>query len=94
MHYVPLTKWHKRERTINSNGYVLVWVPEHPKSFAGGWYYEHRLAAEKQHGRVLPTWATVHHINGDKTDNRRENLFVCTRSEHDKADRRLTLQPA
>jgi hypothetical protein len=87
MKYSPLQKWHRRDRRLNPNGYVLVWVPEHPKSFAGGWYYEHRLAAERSVGRVLKSWETVHHISGDKTDNSWWNLFVCTRSEHDRADR-------
>lgn len=89
--YVPLAKWYNRDRKVNGNGYVLVWVPEHPKSFGGGWYYEHRLCAERDHGKVLPSWVTVHHISGDKTDNRPENLFACTRTEHDRVDR-LTLQ--
>lgn len=93
MKYVPLTKWYKRERKVNSNGYVLVRVPEHPKAFGGGWYYEHRLCAERDLGRILPSWITVHHISGDKADNNPHNLFVCTRDEHDLADR-LTLQAA
>lgn len=83
MKYRPLQKWHKRERQISEHGYVLVHVPEHPKSFAGGFYYEHRLVAEKKMGRVLQSWETVHHISGNKTDNSWDNLFVCTRREHD-----------
>jgi hypothetical protein len=82
--YVPIQKWHDRERSVE-NRYVLVFVPEHPKSFRGGWYYEHRLVAEKQFGRILQSWETVHHISGDRTDNSWHNLFVCTRQEHDKA---------
>lgn len=85
MRYTPLQKWYKREKKIY-NKYVLVWVPEHPKSFGGGWYYEHRLVAEKKMGRVLANWETVHHISGDKTDNSQFNLFVCTRKEHDLVD--------
>lgn len=70
---------------MNENGYVLVHVPEHLKSFNGGWYYEHRLVAERMLGRVLKTLETVHHINEDKTNNDWLNLFVCTRREHDRA---------
>jgi len=87
MRYIPLQKWNRRERCLNPNGYVLIWAPEHPKSFSGGWYYEHRLAAEKYMGRILRSWETVHHISGNKTDNTWYNLFVCTRREHDMVDR-------
>lgn len=83
--YPPISKWDNRARDINPNGYVLVWVPEHPKSFCGGWYYEHRLVVERQLKRVLETWETVHHINEVKTDNFEDNLFCCTRQEHDYA---------
>lgn len=87
MRYTPLQKWSRRETRMNPNGYVLVFAPEHPKSFGGGWYYEHRLVAEKKIGRILKSWETVHHISGNKTDNTWDNLFICTRKEHDRAER-------
>lgn len=83
--YFPLQKWHNRERMLNDSGYTLVKVPEHPKSFNGGWYYEHRLVAEKKFGRILESWETVHHISENKKDCSLLNLFVCTRKEHDRA---------
>lgn len=64
---------------------MLVKVPEHPKSFNGGWYYEHRLVVEASLGRVLESEVTIHHISEDKTDCSLDNLFLCTRSEHDQA---------
>lgn len=94
MRYTPLQKWNKRKLKVNENGYVLVYVPEHPKAFCGGWYYEHRLCAEKKMGQILPSWVTVHHINGDRRDNRPLNLFICSREEHNYADARLTLKAA
>lgn len=75
---------HKREKKVSVDGYVLVKVPEHPKSFSG-WYYEHRIIIEQQLNRPLNDWETIHHINGDKTDNRIINLFVCNAYEHKKA---------
>lgn len=83
--YRPIQRWYRREKSIHPSGYVLVHVPEHPKSFHGGWYYEHRLVIEKLFGRVLGSWETVHHLNENKTDNSLDNLFCCTRDEHDYA---------
>jgi hypothetical protein len=77
---------HKRDKKISQDGYVLVHVPEHPKSF-NGWYYEHRIILEQYYNRPLRDWETIHHINGDKTDNRVLNLFLCTEYEHKKAHR-------
>src|SRR5688572_8862076 len=84
-YYTPLKDWQDRPRMINGGGYVLIWVPEHPKSFDGGWYYEHRVAVEAHLGRVLHSSHTVHHISENKTDCSLRNLFVCTRVEHDRA---------
>lgn len=65
--------------------YVLVKAPNHPKRNKAGFYWEHIIVAEQYLGRYLRSGESVHHINEIKTDNRIENLFVCTRLEHDKA---------
>jgi len=84
MPYRPIQNWLGRKSRMQ-DGYIVVWVPEHPKCFGGGWYYEHRLVMEKKYSRILKDWETVHHINGDKEWNDDINLFVCTRREHLKA---------
>lgn len=64
---------------LNSNGYYEVWVGEHTlPNRSGGYYREHRLMAEIKIGRELVDEEKVHHIDGDKTNNRPSNLYVCS----------------
>jgi len=44
--------------------------------------YEHRLIVEEKIKRKLKRKEEVHHINGKRDDNRIENLYLFTKSEH------------
>lgn len=83
--YSPIVNWAGRERVLSKDGYYIIKVPEHPRSF-DGWYYEHRLVIEAEIGRLLDRTETVHHI-GIKTDNSKRNLFLCTWKEHERLNR-------
>lgn len=57
-------------------GYVMVWAPEHFSLKGTGKTYilEHRLVMEQDLGRALRKGETVHHRDGNKTNNDRTNL--------------------
>jgi hypothetical protein len=43
----------------------------------GSWVYEHVQVVERAIGKRLPPKAEVHHVNGNKRDNRPANLVAC-----------------
>ena len=57
-------------------GYLYIYSPTHPNKTKDGYVCEHRLVMEKHMGRILTKKEVVHHINGDITDNRIENLML------------------
>jgi hypothetical protein len=44
--------------------------------------FEHQVIMEKKIGRVLESNEVVHHIDGIKTSNKLNNLYLCNRSTH------------
>jgi len=66
-------RW-KGGRKKQSDGYILIYKPNHPFADKKGYVLEHRLVMEKHLGRHLKPEEVVHHINGIKNDNRPKNL--------------------
>lgn len=65
-----------------TKGYVQILCPEHERANARGYVLEHIYVFEKESGIKVPPNCCVHHINGDRTDNRIENLCMMTHSGH------------
>ena len=68
-------------RTLNQLGYILVHSPQHPNCNSAGRVLEHRLVMEESLGRYLTGDENVHHKNGDRSDNRLDNLELWNTSQ-------------
>lgn len=55
-------------------GYRILHIPDHPNAQKDGQIYEHRVVMVEMLGRPLLPGETVHHKNGNRLDNRPENL--------------------
>jgi len=72
------------QKTVSKGSYNYAVVPEHPNRSKNNYVLEHRIVMENYLGRLLESNEVVHHINGDKKDNRIENLEIHLHKEHAK----------
>lgn len=85
-HYARLTKhgdinggkFHHSDRRrrwhVNDGGYVVRHEPSNPNACPNGIVYQHRHVMSEMLGRPLCDGENVHHKNGDRADNRPDNL--------------------
>jgi hypothetical protein len=70
------------DRKINRYGYVEIYRPDHPNAMPStGWALEHRIIMSDHLNRPLLEDENVHHRNGNRTDNRIENLELWCSSQ-------------
>jgi hypothetical protein len=72
----------KDKKRYQKDGYVYLYMPDHPMSSGKGWVAEHRFVMSEVLGKTLKSGEFVHHVNGDRGDNRPENLVVMGMSDH------------
>ena len=70
------------------NGYRVIYKPEYKRAMESdnwnGYVYEHIYIAEKYLDRAIRDDEIVHHLDGNKSNNRVENLLVISESQHAK----------
>lgn len=75
------SNWHGGSRTTRA-GYRQILCPEHPRADSRGYVMEHILAWEQSTGVPVPKDCCIHHLNGNKADNRIQNLCMMQRTAH------------
>lgn len=63
-------------------GYFVFCDAHHPLAFSAGWVYLHRHLASMKAGVWLNKDQHVHHIDGNKENNKEDNLEILSRREH------------
>lgn len=88
-----------KDRVLSGDGRWMIPAPPgyQGKTYIKGIYvYEHRFLMEQKVGRLLSTNEVVHHINGNKLDNRIKNMQLKSRgghtSHHSKPKKTLNLK--
>lgn len=70
------------QKIVKKGDYLYAVVKGHPCATKHGYVLHHRVVLENYLGRLLDTNEVVHHKNGDKKDNRVENLELFNNAEH------------
>lgn len=76
------SNWWNGGVSMTKAGYKKVLQPKHPKADNRGYVMEHILVWEQETGVSIPPNCCIHHLNGNKSDNRIENLCMMQHKAH------------
>ncbi len=79
-------------RYLDSEGYVRIHLPLHPRAYNQGYVLEHIVNWERANNQQVPKGAIIHHLNGIRDDNRPENLAMLPSLHEHKAWTIVNLQ--
>ena len=71
-----------KRKGLRKSGYVEIYAPNHPLSGLGRYVYEHRLVAAEKWGIFAVIGMCVHHKDGDRSNNKIENLEIISNAKH------------
>lgn len=78
----------KRGSYVNASGYKMIKNYDHQRRDKNNYIQEHILIMEKYLGRSIDyDREECHHINGNKLDNRPENIQLMTKGQHSRLSR-------
>lgn len=86
-HYARFRRWgdpdarYEPKGHVTKAGYRMAYAPDHPMAQRNGHVLEHRLVMALHLGRPLLPGEEVHHRNGNRLDNRIENLELWVKSQ-------------
>jgi len=67
---------------VDADGRFRVRVPNHPRAYSEGYIFRSIIAYELYHNTKVPLSMDVHHKDGNRLNDSKENLVLIKHSEH------------